>query len=598
MADFNVNLSGPQASGAGAIQPVQERTIPEDHSLLNGIVDIFAKGLEGKRKDDANSRKAAVMSEYINNEKVYTDALTTGQWNASQVGMASRANFTKILASYPEYTTELMEAKRAVYDGTEVGEAQKEMDRAVALRENDKKRASEAGYVFYAGMGEKAENTTLDAFKYSQKAKEEMEEIRKRQADDRAANAEDRSQATHNITIQEHKDKETATRGLVMVADRNLSQLSETVTDLMANPTMSFEAKLMVHKGNVNRIKQGLLSVAATNPAMAAPWQKLVDDIDMTAEKMLDPKAKATGELDALKNQYDTLIYQAKLATITNPKLLKFVIASDLFKDPAQITLHGSAVIGEWLAGTASGDPSYKPTPVVGTDSEKGALRAFKGALSNLNSGKVADKEKATKEAVNVANELMKQTTKVDGSISPSALKELSSFYSSSEFGTLAATGKIDMKVMQQAKQVFQVGYEPAVRQAIVARLGETIQRSPGRDGANRGQPVQTMLETIDIKFSGAGVEFVDKKGSSQTLYSSFDRRGLDVAKDGLNTLIRMGAHMEGTTDYGKYWEANKHYLLPTVFPDPAKLKVGDKIDGFEYTGGAYSDRSNWKRVK
>jgi hypothetical protein len=61
-----------------------------------------------------------------------------------------------------------------------------------------------------------------------------------------------------------------------------------------------------------------------------------------------------------------------------------------------------------------------------------------------------------------------------------------------------------------------------------------------------------------------------------------------------LNQLIRLHAHLEGTTDYAKYWEAHKHELMPSIYPDPNKLKPGTVVDGFKYVGGNYRDRSNW----
>jgi hypothetical protein len=563
---------------------------------LNRAVDLIGKAFRDKSKDDAAARRNAVVGEYINNEKVYTDALTSGQWNAAQVGTASRANYTKLLASYPEYATELVEAKKAVYDGTEVGEAQKQVDRDIALRESAKKNASDEGYVFYSGMGKDAEDKTLDAYNYAKRLKQETEAGYKRDEQERAQNAEQRAQTNHVQSVTDYQRKEDAKQGLVTIADKNFDALGSQVTDLMGNTTMPFEQKVMLIDANANRIKQGLQAVAAANPEMAAPWQRLVDDIHANAVKMMDPKAKVEGEASRLKAEFDSIMYRAKISAVADPALRTAVVGTDLFKDPALIQLTASPKIISWLAQAGLGGTSTPAAPIVGTPDEKGALKGLKGAISNLNNGKVTDKAKATQEAINATNEVMRQTSKMDGSISPAALKELSSFYSSTEFGTLAASGKVDMPTMQNAKQVFQVSYEPSVKTAIMQRLEEPITRSVGRDGGNRGQPQQKMIDTVDIVFSGSQVSFKDKPGSSQTIGSSFTRSGLDAAAAGLNTLVHMGAHMEGTTDYGKYWESNKHLLLPAVFPDPKKLKVGDVVDGYKYTGGAYGDRSNWQR--
>jgi len=65
--------------------------------------------------------------------------------------------------------------------------------------------------------------------------------------------------------------------------------------------------------------------------------------------------------------------------------------------------------------------------------------------------------------------------------------------------------------------------------------------------------------------------------------------------QQGLNTVVRIGAHMEGTSDYQKYWEDNKYVLLPQLYP----IKPGfvDKA-GFKWSGdGDFRDRNTWTKV-
>lgn len=601
MADFSVNLSGPQAQGASPVQAVRTAVeAPQDLSLLKGIGTIFAKGLENKSKEDAAARKNAIIKEYVSNEGVYTDALTSGQWNAAQVGMASRANYKKMISSYPEYMQDLIEAKKSVYDGTETGEAQKQVDREIAVREADIKQAAERGYVFYPGMGEAAKNATIDAAKYGQRLEKETEWRNKQNAEMRAQQGADRESQSHNIKMADEQYKVEATRGLVTLADKNLETIWSTVKDLQGNSSMSYEQKVMAHTENVNRLKQGMLMVASTNPSLAAPYQKLVDDIDLVAQKLLDPKNKSADELASLKNQWETLVVKGKMAAMSsNPGLLKYVVAGNIFNEPGLVSAHGTTEIHAWLNGAGSGDPTHKPAEMVGTPNEKKALKTLESAISNVFSGKTPDVEKGTQEAANAANEVMRQTTKLDGSISPSALKDLSAFYGSAAFGKLSTSGKVDMNTMQNVKKVFQVSYQPAVTQAVMKRLEETIETAPQRNPGPEGHKIKSgkMGEMVDIKFDGSGVVFKDKNNSFQTIGSSFTRKGLDDAQAGLNQLIRMGAHMEGTTDYGKYWEAHKHQLMPGYYMEG--VKEGTVRNGYKYLGGDARNPKSWeKQVK
>jgi hypothetical protein len=596
MADFNVNLSAPQGAGAQALQAVETpREMPRDLSGLSDAVNIFSKLMKDKGKDAAAERKNAVIKEYVNNEKVYTDALTSGQWNAAQVGMSSRANYNKMIASYPEYMTELAEAKRSVYDGTETGEAQKQVDREIALREAAKKDAADRGFTFHPGMSEDYVNKTIDAAKYEKRVELETEKRNKQQAELRAQRSDVRSGESHEEAMLQIQRKEESRAALVAVADKNFDVLGGLVKDLVGDTKSTYEQKSFFLSQQVNRIKQGLLSVSSTNPEMAGPWQKLVEDMEMQAQKLIDPKVKSADEAKRAQDEWSAMVANAKILAITkNPHLMKYVVGSELFKDPAAITLAGSADIKEWLTGAGSGDPANKPTPILGTPNEKKTLKVLENAIGNINNGKM-DPVKATQEAVNATNEIMKQTTKLDGSISPAALKDLSAFYGSAAFGQLAASGKVDMPTMQNVKQVFQVTYEPKVVSAVMGRLDEVITRSPGRDGGARNRkPDEPISATVNIVFSGNGIEFKDKTNAQHTIGSSFTRRGLDEAQAGINQLIRMGAHMEGTTNYGEYWERNKHFLMPGYYMEG--VKEGTLKNGFKFLGGDARDPKNWEK--
>jgi hypothetical protein len=602
MAEFQVDLSAPRGQGAQPVQAVQEQIVPEQpNPLLTGIVNIFAKGLEADRKQSAADRKAAIVGEYIKNEQVYASALTTGQWNASQVGMASRSNFTRMIASYPEYVTELQEAKKSVYDGTDVGEAQKKVDQEVAFKNSLKTQASSMGFTFYDGMSQAAQDATILAAQTEIRTNKATDEAYKRNAEARAVASDKRAGESHAFSIQEHVDRENAVKGVLEVADKNFDALNTTAKDLISNPNIPFEQKQLIMSQNVGRIKSGLQAVSARNPELAAPWSKLVDDINNTFQALADPKIKSERELTDLKNQFDAQQYKAKLLITADPKARNAVALSNLFgNNDSLLKLGVSPVLIGTLAQLGLGPNSGQtPAQVVGTPDEKGALKAVKGALNSLQTGSaVGDKEAMTIEAVNTVNGVLKQNATMQGPITAPMLKELSAFYSSPEFGKLAEKGQLDKPTVQAVKQVFQVSYEPAVIEAVQNRLNTAIEHSPGRDQGNRGKPKQTLLDTVDVKFNGSGVSFVTKAGAFDTLSSSFTRDALKEAEGGLNTLIRMGAHMEGTTDYASYWEKNKQHYLPNVYPDPNKLKVGQVVKGkngksYKYIGGNYNDIAN-----
>jgi hypothetical protein len=595
MADFNVDLAAPQGAGADRVAPINKE---KDNFLIEGIVDIFSKGLQAKGKDDAAKRKTSVLSAYHANEARYRDSLATGSKNASEVAALSRANYAKMVGANPEYTPELREARMAVYEGTETGEAQKEVERGIALREDEKKRAVANGYVMWANMGQDAEDAVLSASRAEMAFIKDTEERRKQSAENRAEAAEDRAVGNYSRTVRDDQNKEFARQGLVALADKNLESLRAKITSLMADTSKPPEEKMGLFSASVGQLKSALLSVASTNQEMAAPWQKLVDEIDVLGQKMLDPKAKAADEVARLKAEWDTKMYTGKLLTIGDPDMYKYVVASELVKDPAALSVANTAKVREYLAQSGFGSGSGAMTPIIGNKNEKEILLGFESAINHMNTNKTGDKEKASQEAVNIANSLMKQTQNANNmGIAPAALGPLTKFYSSSAFGSLAVSGKLNETDMQNAKKTVQVLYTPAVRDAVMKRIDETITYSPGRDGGNRNRPAdRTVGSTVNIKFSGASVVFEDKPGTNQTMGSSFTRKGLEEAAKGLNSVIRIGAHLEGTTNYSEYWEKNKHRLMPGYFMEG--VKEGTIRNGYKFLGGDARSQENWEEQK
>lgn len=608
MADFGINathLSDPQGSGTGAVAPVQEHVAnTSDMPLFSAIGDIFARGLQQNAKDVAAKRKNAVIGEYINNENVYGDALTTGQWNASQTSMASRSNLSKFAAAYPEYHQDLMQARSLVYGGTEVGEAQKKVDAEQKQKEADIAGASAKGFQFYSGMSEQATAATLDAYKTGLRVEAQFKQDTERAAETRAQGADERAKGTYTMSVDDHVAKENAANGAREVASKNFDALTASAQDIvnkMKSGTLSPESAQALHASNVSRIQAGLLAISGKNPEMAAPWIKLFGDIDSNIKAQLDPTKKSADDLKLLQDRLQTLIVNGKLAAVEkNPKMLKAVVSSQLFPGEGMVTLANAPVVRDFMLSSGGNDPSLPPAPqIVGTKDDAAAFKNVKDAVKKLNTMPADQKVKATVEATNIVNTLLDQTTKVDGSMNPASLKEASKFYASTEFGTMALAGQINKQTASNAQRVFQVQYEPAVKSAIIQKL--EVEVAPG----------EPLSRTVGMKLVGGNVVFEQKpiKMPAVSGIHSFIEAGMkgnDVvagkadlkdAEAGLNQLIRMHAHLEGTTDYAKYWEDHKHELMPTIFPDPNKLKVGQTIKAvngksYKYIGGNYNDIS------
>ena len=613
MADFNVDLTAPRGQGAQPVTPVQEQVVPaQPNQLLAGIANIFAKGLEADHKQAAIDRKTAVIQEYISNESAYNDAFTSGQWNSSQVSTASQANFKKLVNAYPQYLQDLHEARGQFQQGTALSEAQKQVDAETKLREEQKSAAIKMGLTFPPNASKEVEDSILKAASSEIRANTlsdrviKMEtEARAQRADQRAGAAEARAVDQYGYEVEQRRAKQEAETGILTAFGDNFEAFGKFTTSVIGNPTSSPEEKQLLISTNLSVIKAKMLAVSGRNASLAEPFMRVFDDISAVATKLSDPSIKSARDVKLLQDEFDSLLLKAKLGVMSDDKSRSAIAVSNLFgNNLATIGLGIQPAIMGTLArlGMGPGAQNTGVVPkVVDTKDEKEVLKGLQRSLQVLQSGTANGEPSANQvEAVNAVNEIVKQTGGLTKDYPPEKLKSLATFYSSPEFGKLAEKGLLDKESVENANKVFQVSFKPAVTDAIESRLSIPVERSYGRDLGNKavaGKKPQTILESVDIRPAGNGISIVTKPGFEDTGSSHMERTAIKEAEGALNQVIRIGAHMEGTTDYAKYWENNKHLIMPSIYPDPAKLKPGQVVDGYKYLGGPSGVQSNWQFV-
>ena len=222
-------------------------------------------------------------------------------------------------------------------------------------------------------------------------------------------------------------------------------------------------------------------------------------------------------------------------------------------------------------------------------------MDGVKQQLSLVKNGKVDNPELALTQAGNVANNILKQVGNA-GSLGLNAakLQPAVAFISSPEYLELQKAGKIDPSAVKAASEAIQVLHGKEIVGGIAAKLDSTA-------GLARAGSVKNS-ELVDIVWNGAGVAFSPKKGGDVGMRTALSK-DLSSSTQIINQMVRAGAHMAGRNDYQQYWEENKHMIVPSYFPDPVKLKVGQVVDfpdgsKREYIGGNFKDEANsWKAV-
>jgi hypothetical protein len=594
MADFSeqsANLSAPSGAGDSPVvtqrTPVPASTLPQ---ALSGIADMLGKGVDNYYNVQMIKARNGILGQIGQQQSAINDAVASGQMDAQEAHVRSMAIYNKSLSSYPQLASDIQGLNAAFKATTQTGDTdnliKQKQDEAQKLRDQQNSMAISQGYHLSPDMSDAQRGVIVAAAENNTTAQRVLAQQQAQFA----------FQKDQNVYSQEQADRQMKETSVGLIADmagKNMDAFDATVQNLSdqvrANKMTPDQARATLQSqfGNISGVIQ---SLAGKNPELAAPYRSIFESKYQLGLQRLDP----TKNSDELTAKYNNTITQSKIDALTNDPKLKTLVATSqmlntnnalLMSTNAEATMKALANAGK--TPTQNGLPgSYVPQIAGNPEIEADALKALKGGIDQMRGGKFADAMAGNAEGSNAVNNLLSQTGNLlNQGATPDKLKGLADFFSSSQYAYMVQHGQIDATAAQAAKKTFQMIYNPAVTQAVGNKLQGTLPNS------------QTNIsDAVDVNFTGAGVQFTPKKGLSadDAKQAGISVDGLKTAAQGLNTVVRMGAHMEGTTDYQKYWDDNKYYILPQAFP----VKPGQVVNGFKWSGtGDYRDKSTWKKV-
>jgi len=599
LAEYGIQatqLSAPTGAGSapvGAVETPGSRIL----DVITTVADVFSKNMAATRKEEAAKREGAVVSGYVKAETNINNAMASGQMSAEKAAAMSRANFNKHAAGYSEYIDRFEKAGKALKGFTEMGEAEEQLKTEKARRESNKTLAINRGFSFYNGMSKEAEDSQVESALASVRVEQQL-------AAQYKASSENRAQAGFDATVQALEDKKSAFNGINMVASSNISSfqlLSKDLGDQVRSGKMTPEMGKQLLNERYSNISAAIVSSARLHPELASSYTKVFSDINALGVQMMDPANDVKGLEDQLKKR----ILQGKLIATQDPETLAGVVTNQLFENSPSIAASLSSTASKTLTRLSTlpaGTQEYAPQ-VIGNDEVEGdVLKGLKQGLKDIQSGNTTDKQKAIDQNSNSVNHLLTQAGEVmnQTGASPKKLAKIAEFIATTEYATLVKHGKISPQAAGAAGQAFQIIYAPVIAEGLQQRLAKELPRKTvevGVPSVVKGAATK-LGDIVDIKFTGSGIMFEPKikVGMSRTevMEAGSSIETLRSSQAAINQLIHISAHLKGETDYAKHWEENKHNWIPSVFPDPSKLKPGTVVDGYKYNGGAYNDRASW----
>lgn len=599
MADFNVSLSEPGLSGAQPVAPVQKHVSRFENpyvELGTNLTKIFLQNREQAKREEALATKNRIIGDFVKEQNALSEAGKQGL-PSDQVLARSRANFAKYSANYPELVGEFTSTNKSLLENTELGLSEQTEKMMIDERKNLRSDFIKSGGILPAGASPEYEALALSNFQKRRQETTAFDMQVKMATEQRAQAGADRSQI----------DWEMKQRSVQMLSNIGSSQLPVTqqfigdaVSKARKGDVAGATADINMYFSNV---EGAIAAASATNPEMASGWRTVFQNMKEAALKAVDGKT----EQDALDNQLKALITKGKLIALQDPNMLGATVSSQL--------LGGNLPEMFWTSNNAAREALIRIGATFGGDqpqvvgnpvTERVAYQVLEHNLKLLDSGKLSDAEATSQQVSNAANNVLTQVNRAaQTGISPEKLKPAADFIASPTYARMVEKNLISKEAAQGAKQAFELTYERGISKGISANLEKPVLTkgilSPYQEEVTAGQ-------LVDFQWSGAGVKIAEAKAPQYFNYLDQGKMdnviiSLKNSEKAINQIVKMGAHLEGHTDYAKYWEENKFRILPTYYPDPEVVKAGQvyEMDGkkFKYTGGVpWRNKSFWVEEK
>lgn len=602
MADFSsqaTSLGPANMAGSNPVAPVQQQLpASEVPNALRTIGSLFVNGIGDLANQERINMKTKAVAGVAQQIAVLNQGKDQGTISDAEYSVRSRAAYNQAIAANPQYASEIAGLNTAFQDTTAAGQVKKDNDEALAVQQRGLVEAQNRGFIVPLSATPEQKAMILQASGDQQRMKDMLAAQYTKEAADRAAD-------THNQGIADRNIKQKSFEMITSVAGNQYASLQGELTGLMKDVDagkISAQDAQIKWQARVGGINQVIGDIAGVNESLANAYKPGFNEWLALGIKSLDPKTRSENYTAEVNN---LVAHRELVALNSDPIVLNLAATSKLFPRDPVLSLSTAAAVGPMLLKLGStptnGAQAAPGVPqVIGTENEADAFKGLRGALADLNTGKIGAKDlpKANEEAANTNNNILAQTNKLldNGGAPAATYKNVADYFASPEYGKYVTQGHIDPAAAQAAKKSMQIGYFPAVTKAIGDKLDGTL--TQGTDT----QPARKISDAITVTFNGTGVVFginpALKLSPEEQQQAQGVIKGLQPAVAGLNTMNHIGAHLEGGTDYAKDWEANKWRYLPQIFADPSKLKPGDVRNGSKYIGGNYRDQSNWMAVQ
>lgn len=574
MSEFGVQatqLSDPQGMGARVVSPA-ERTAVQNPivDVAKELGDIFVRGLQGKRKEEAQRQENEYVNNFVREQTKINQAFATGQFNATRANAESRMLFDRYSGN-ANYIESITKAAKSLRDFGGTAAVEDEAKTIQATNQKREHKAIELGIPILPGMNE------------------DEKELARRTAEQEVRAQQQFSQSE----ARAESERKTFRFGSEVETDRRRRDSVRLVTEIASGRVESFSSYVnalgrMVREGKLDsksaesqlalefaKIESSLTAAGTYSPELATQYRSIFAGLNKLGVDLVSSK----GILEGVEDQFKLRVAQAKLLATDNPEVLGSFTASQLFPNAVDIALRARPQVLDVISRVIKANQtpgSFTPTVIGDKETEKASFDIITKTVQGSRNADAKTKEASLQEAGQFSNVLLRQIgdTLRNGKATGKELAQAAAFIQSPEFGELVLSGKVDGDALKSADAAFQVNFREKVLPVVTQNLYGEKQFTPL--GTNQGrEPLKVKpIEYLNFVPTEAGVSLAVKppKGKdavANKLATDYAARIASEIQPVINQLIRSGAHLEGSKNYKQYWEQNRHLMFPQVFPAP-----------------------------
>lgn len=552
-----------------------------DSRIINDIFSSVAGVFEAK----AEAKKKAVLADFLKQQGTIADALDQGAIRTSaEARTRSRKVLMDAIDAHPSLATDFLSAQATFMGLAGGGDIIKEGSDEEQLWKAKKASLVEAGMI-----SPDATDTEL----HTAAAESERIAALKKQYDIRMQTLEMKSKelslsAAERAEVDAEK-QDTAYKFVTEVAPSEFKRV-KTAFDQIVNGSGTQTEKQQAIEDFWGQFLSdattlGMQLKSEDRTVFMKPFETMREDYIKRATGVY-----SDSELDA---SIKRSIAQQKVLALSDPDIARFAAGTELFGSnsfvEAMATASNPAInkAMKFMAfGTTKSSDGEQPSPFATSSTDRAGMKAY---LDSLNQSWNTDNKTLNAETAERASRVLSSVSDYQGLVSkdPKSAIELVNWLASTDFQKMVTANPSLLKDAEAAKEALRQNYSDEVmgminreftNNKVSGLLVNKDKLKTRKDIAEQGGVKVPTTDLVGTESTTLGMQFVplDPKNEASVNKAAELNKSLRPI---INTQVRAWAHLDGRSDYGKYWEE----LSPTFLDTNLGADTGDDIKAEDF---------------